>query len=132
MAGSSFSPASVTVPALAYLGDAVLEVLVRDRLVRQGLCHSGGLNSAALDYVRATAQSAAVDRLLPVLTEEELGVYRRGKNAGHTKNVPKSATPEEYHRATGLECLFAWLHLTGDNARMRELFDIAYPVSPEL
>lgn len=122
-----FSEPSVTTPALAYLGDAVLEVLVRDRLVRRGLCHSAELNSAALSFVKATAQSAAVDRLLPHLTEEELAAYRRGRNAGHTKNVPKSATPEEYHRATGLECLFGWLHLRGEAERMHALFDLAFP-----
>ena len=118
---------NITTPALAYLGDSVLEVLVRERLVKQGLSSSAKLNAASLSFVSAVAQSAAVDRVLPALGEEELGVFRRGKNAGHTKNVPRSATPEEYHRATGLECLFGWLHLCGRTERMRELFAIAYP-----
>lgn len=122
-----FSLSNVSVPELAYLGDAVLEVLVRERLVRRGLGKSARLNSAALGYVRATAQSDAVDRLLPLLDETELTAYRRGKNLGHTKNVPKSATPEEYHRATGLECVFGWLYLAGEDERMRELFAAAYP-----
>ena len=86
--------------ALAYLGDAVLEVMVRRMLVETGVGNAGKLNELSRDYVRATRQSAGIERLLPMLTEEEAAVYRRGRNAsgGH----PKSATAAEYRRATGL------------------------------
>ena len=119
--------ADPTVQALAYLGDAVLEVIVRERLVRRGLCNSARLNEAALAYVKATAQSEAVERIIPLLTERENNVYRRGRNAGHGKNVPKSATMAEYRRATGLETLFGQLRLDGESERMNALFDAAYP-----
>lgn len=119
--------ADPTVQALAYLGDAVLEVIVRERLVRRGLCNSARLNEAALAYVKATAQSEAVERIIPLLTERENNVYRRGRNAGHGKNVPKSATMAEYRRATGLETLFGQLRLDGESERMKVLFDAAYP-----
>lgn len=119
--------ADPTVPALAYLGDAVIELLVRERLVRNGLCGSARLNEAALAYVRATAQSQAVERIIPYLSEAEMTVYRRGRNAGHGKNTPKSASVAEYRRATGFETLFGQLQLEGDVNRMTELFDMAYP-----
>ena len=118
--------------ALAYLGDCVLEICVREYLVRQGYSSSSRLNAKALDFVRAPVQAQAMKRLLPCLTEEEEGVYHRGRNIGHT-NTPKSATVAEYRVATGMEALFGYLHLAGRNDRVRELFGIAYdlPLSDE-
>ena len=116
--------------SLAYLGDCVIELLVRERLVRQGLASSATLNKKALEYVKATAQAQAMKRLLPLLTDEEAGVFRRGRNIGHT-NTPKSATVAEYRSATGMEALFGYLHLAGREERMRELFDAAYPETDE-
>ncbi len=116
----------VTTPALAYLGDCVLELLVRETLVARGLAKSGQLHAAALHYVRAPEQAAAIERLLPFLTEEEAGVYRRGRNSSHL-NIPKNARPAEYRMATGMEVLFGYLHLKGEQARLRELFALAYP-----
>lgn len=118
---------AIAVEALAYLGDAAMEVLIRERLVRSGLCSSKRLNSAALDYVKATAQSEALERMLPHLTEEEEATYKRGRNLGHGKNTPRSASVSEYRRATGLETLFGQLYLNGDSQRMNELLDIGYP-----
>lgn len=115
-----------TVAAMAYLGDAVIELLVRERLVKEGLCGAAALNEAALRYVRAAAQSEAVERILPHLSEREAGEYRRGRNA-NGKNHPRSASVAEYRRATGLEVLFGRLYLSGEQARLRELFDLAYP-----
>ena len=116
--------------SLAYLGDCVIELCVRERLVRQGLSSSASLNKKALDYVKATAQARAMKNLLPILTEEEEGVFRRGRNIGHT-NTPKSATVAEYRSATGMEALFGYLHLAGRAERIRELFDAAYPENDE-
>lgn len=117
----------IAVEALAYLGDAAMEVLIRERLVRSGLCSSGRLNKAALAYVKATAQSEALERMLPHFTESEEATYKRGRNAGHGKNIPKSASVSEYRRATGLETLFGQLYLDGDTRRMNELLDIGFP-----
>ena len=116
----------ISVPALAYLGDCVIELCVRRHLVDAGLSTSAHLNAAALDYVRAPAQAEAMKRLLPHLTEEEENYFRRGRNIGHT-NVPKSATVSEYRAATGMEVLFGYLHVTGQNDRIEELFALAYP-----
>ena len=112
--------------ALAYLGDCVIEMCVREHLVRAGISSSARLNRLALDFVRAPMQARAMQRLLPVLSEEELAVFHRGRNVGHT-NTPKSATVAEYRAATGMETLFGYLHLSGKPERIRELFLIAYP-----
>jgi len=116
----------ITTPALAYLGDSVLEVCVRTYLVTErGLSTSAHLNRASLDFVRASAQSEAMGRMEPCLTEEESAVYRRGRNMGHG-NVPKSATAAEYRRATGMEVLFGYLSLTGQSLRLDYLFRVGY------
>ncbi len=116
----------ITTPALAYLGDSVLEVCVRTYLVTErGLSTSAHLNRASLDFVRASAQSEAVGRMEPHLTEEEAAIYRRGRNMGHG-NVPKSASVAEYRRATGMEVLFGYLHLTGQTERINRLFRVGY------
>ena len=108
---------------LAFLGDSVLEVLVREHLA----AHPNGevASKRALAYVTAVAQSRALDRILPMFTETENDVFRRGRNCVHS-GVPKSATPAEYRRATGMECVFGYLWLSGDLARARELFAAAY------
>ena len=117
----------MSIPALAYLGDSVLELAVRRELtVGRGLSAAGNLNRAALDYVRAGAQAAAMERILPHLTGEEARWYRRGRNSGHL-NVPQSASPAEYRLATGMEVLFAYLYLTEQTERMETLFRLAYP-----
>jgi ribonuclease-3 family protein len=116
---------TVGTAALAYLGDAVIELMVRERLVGMGYSSSKALNARALDFVRASAQAQAMERLLPHLTEEEEGAFRRGRNIGHT-NTPKRATVAEYRNATGMEALFGYLHMKGEQARIKELFDLAY------
>lgn len=116
----------ISTSALAYLGDCVMELCVRERLVGEGISHSGQLNSAALQYVTATRQADAVKRILELLTEEEERYYKRGRNSGHL-NIPKSARPMEYRMATGMEVLFGYLHLTGQAERLRQLFELAYP-----
>ena len=116
----------ISVPALAYLGDCVLELCVRKHLVESGLSTSAHLNAAALDFVRASAQAEAVKRILPHLSEEEERYFKRGRNMGHG-NVPKRATVSEYRAATGMEVLFGYLHLTGQEERINRLFALAYP-----
>ena len=110
---------------LAYLGDAVIELWVRERLLQMGVCGSGRLNKAALCYVKATAQAAAVLELLPLLTEEETAIWKRGRNS-HCGSIPKSANVAEYRAATGLEVLCGWLRLEGRNQRIEQLLAAGY------
>ena len=121
-----YRPSHYTTPALAYLGDCVIELCVRQMLVERGLSTSAHLNAAALDYVRAPAQAEAMKRLAEHLTEEEAAFFRRGRNMGHS-SVPKRATVSEYRAATGMEVLFGYLHVTGQEERIAELFRLAYP-----
>lgn len=109
---------------LAYLGDAQLELLVRKRLVlKKGKI--GLINKEADKLVSAKAQCKALEKLLPILTEEEQDAFRRGKNA-HPNSVPKSCTQLEYRKATGLEAVFGYLSLKNDTERMEELLDTAF------
>ncbi len=106
---------------LAHCGDAVYELLVRTWLCTHGGVKVKSLHRETIRYVAATAQAALMDRLLPLLTEEETDLYRRGRNANvHT--IPKSASREQYAKATGLECLFGGLYLLGRRERVEELF----------
>lgn len=111
--------------ALAHLGDGVYELLVRARLCTQGRATPAALHRAAVEQVRASAQASAMARLLPLLDEEELTYYRRGRNAHAHHSAPRSASPEEYAMATGLETLFGALYLLGRRARLNELFEKA-------
>ena len=107
--------------ALAHLGDAVFELLVRTELCAAGIPKNGNLHRQTVARVCAPAQAAFVDRLLPRLTEEETGYYRRGRNA-HVHAIPKNATSAEYSKATGLEALFGALYLLGQQERIEALF----------
>ena len=113
---------SVSELALAHVGDAVFELLVRQDLCCRGSALVKDLHRAAVARVTAPAQAAFVEVLQPLLTPEELTVYKRGRNT-HTHQAPKSATPGQYARATGLETLFGWLWLTGRYDRINELFE---------
>ena len=115
----------MSTPALAYLGDCVIELCVREHLVSSGLSTSRNLNKEALNYVRAAAQAEAMKKLFPLLTEEEEAFFRRGRNIGHT-NVPKNATVSDYRTATGMEVLFGYLHVSHQKERINELFRAAY------
>ena len=116
----------LTTPALAYLGDCVLEMCVRRYLVLEaGYSTSAHLNKAALQYVCAPKQSQAMVNIEPYLTLDELAVYKRGRNMGHS-NVPKSATVQEYRRATGMEVLFGYLSVSGQDERIDTLFRLGF------
>ena len=108
---------------LAHIGDSVFELLCRSYLCARGGKNVGNLHRDTIAMVKATAQAEFVDRLLPLLTEEEMAYYRRGKNA-HVHAVPKSATAAEYAKATGLEALFGALYLAGKTDRLNELFRV--------
>ncbi|MBQ9116742.1 MAG: ribonuclease III [Clostridia bacterium] len=112
--------------SLAYLGDAVIELKVREMLLSRDVGEVGKMNRIADTLVRATYQSQAMDRLLPLLTEEENAVYKRGRNT-HSHTVPKRAKVSDYRKATGMEALFGFLHLEGRTERLNRLFDVAFP-----
>lgn len=109
--------------ALAHVGDGVFELLVRTRLCMEGGTNNHALHRKTVARVCAPAQAVLADRLLPLLTEEEAGYYRRGRNA-HTHAIPKNATAAQYGKATGLEALFGALYLSGRTERLNELFSL--------
>ncbi len=111
--------------ALAFVGDGVLELLVRARLVAQSRLPVGRLHRQAVQMVSAKAQFAALPGVLAALCEEEQAVYRRGRNASKA-TVSKNASAEEYRASTGLEALLGWLYLKGDTARVQALFEIIW------
>ncbi len=113
--------------SLAYLGDCVFELWVRERLLRQGIVHSGALNAASHKYVTAKSQSAAFHRIEALLTEEETAFFKRGRNSPHL-SVPKSASGAEYRTATGFETLCAALWLGEKKERLFALLEQAFDV----
>lgn len=107
---------------LAHMGDCVFEIFCRSYLCAKGGKTVDKLHRETIHMVKATSQAKFVEKLLPLLSEEELAYYRRGKNS-HVHAVPKSATPAEYAKATGLEALFGALWLLGHTERLNELFN---------
>lgn len=107
---------------LAHVGDCVYELMIRSWLCLHGKATNRGLHKATVKYVSAPAQAKAAEKILPQLTQEEMDVFRRGRNSSpHT--IPKAATREEYQTATALEALFGFLWLKGATARLNELFE---------
>lgn len=119
-----FTPAQVNTISnvgLAHVGDGVFEVLCRTYLCVKGDKTVKTLHRDSVNMVKASAQAKYAEKLIPLLTPEELAYYRRGKNA-HTHAAPKSASPKEYAMATGLETLFGALYLMGQTDRLNMLF----------
>lgn len=108
---------------LAFVGDCVYEMLVRETLVCNANRPVNDLHRESVKYVSAKAQTEAFDKIRNILTEEELTQFKRGRNA-KTGHSPKSATDAEYHTATGVEALFGYLYLIEDTDRIKELFAI--------
>lgn len=109
--------------SLAFIGDAVYELLVREYLLQNGSMPIGKLHSLSVKFVKASAQAHFYDAAELVLDEAELSILHRGRNAS-SSHVPKGACAIEYRKATGVEALFGWLYLNGSKARIRELFDL--------
>lgn len=116
--------------ALAYIGDAVYELMVREKIIAEGNIPVNKLHNRTVSLVCSCAQSKAVEVILDMLTEQELGVYKRGRNA-NGNNVPKNANAQEYRRATGLEALFGYLYMINNQDRISELFEIVYKSAVE-
>ncbi len=108
---------------LAFVGDTVFDLFVREKLVCEANRPVNRLHKAATEYVKASAQAEAVRKITDKLTEKELSVLKRGRNA-HTNHKAKNASEGDYHYATALEALFGYLYLSGETERLRELFDL--------
>lgn len=120
------NPSEYSPLVLAYIGDAVYEVYTRERiLLKNPNMPAHKLHVENIKYVKAHAQSNSVSAIEPMLTEEEQAIFRRGRNA-KSGTTPKNADVLEYHRATGLEALFGYLHLKGERERLNELMGIAF------
>ncbi len=119
-AAQLYSPLS-----LAFLGDSVYEVMVREQILREANRPAKQLHEAAVAHVRAAYQAGASERIAALLTEEESELFRRGRNASGI-SVPRHATPADYRKATGCECLFGYLYLCGRIDRLRALFSVIW------
>lgn len=108
---------------LAFIGDGVFELFVRERLVCQANCPVNSLHKKTVAQVCCGAQAKAAEKIIPLFTQEEQEVYKRGRNA-HTSHTPKNAEPADYHAATAFEALFGYLYLKGNISRLREFFSI--------
>lgn len=115
---------------LAHLGDSVFEVMVRSWLCLHGKAKAKDLHRATVRYVAAPAQAAMSQKILPILTEEEQDVFRRGRNTA-PHSVPKAASRGEYQTATALEALFGWLYLQGRTERLNQLFSTMMEEEPQ-
>ncbi|MDD4583683.1 MAG: ribonuclease III domain-containing protein [Eubacteriales bacterium] len=105
---------------LAFMGDAVYEMHVREHLVHTGQIHGDKLHRAAVKYVRAEAQAEAIKGMLDILSQDELGLVKRARNKQITSK-PKNADPLTYKWATALEALIGYLYLEGKWERMEEI-----------
>lgn len=117
------SPMQLSPLTLAFVGDTVYDLLVREKLVCDANRPVKSLHNLAASVVNAASQAQASRKILPFLTEEETDVFKRGRNA-HTNHKAKNMSESDYHAATGLECLFGYLYLSEKADRIRELFDI--------
>lgn len=118
-----FEPANTYSPlVLAYIGDAVYETYIRSSIVSRGNMPVHKLHKAATRFVKASAQSGLVEKMLPLLTEEETAVFKRGRNA-KSATSPKNADIVDYRRATGFEALIGYLYIAGKMDRLVQLLD---------
>ncbi len=111
--------------SLAFIGDSVYETYVRSKILSSGNRPAHQLHKIAVGYVKAKAQSKAVCAILEKLSEEEICIYKRGRNTNiHT--VPKNADMNEYRQATGLETLIGYLYVTGKTKRLLEILELSF------
>ena len=114
---------SVSSLGLAYIGDGVYELLVRTWLLSNAHTSALEMHHLAVSLVNASAQAKGFSAIESVLEEEELAVFKRGRNA-KVNHIPQHASVAEYHTATGLEALFGWLYLRGEQERIQALFSL--------
>lgn len=116
-------PRALSPAALAFIGDGVFELLVRERLLKNGAMPAHKLHRLAVQRVCAAAQARAFSTISPALSEGEMSILKRGRNANAAR-IPKSCSPEEYRKATAVESLFGYLYLKGEMGRIAELFSM--------
>ena len=109
---------------LAFLGDAVYSLMVRDMLTKQANKPTGKLHKESVKLVNAAFQAEMIRTLFPHLTEDEAAVFKRGRNA-HSAHSPKNQSEADYRYATGFEALFGYLYLSGQTQRLKELFSLS-------
>ena len=114
---------------LAYIGDGIFELVIRSLLVGHGNAHAARLHKKASSLVNAGSQSAMLERIKEQLTEEELHIFRRGRNA-NSPTMAKHASVSDYRRATGFEALMGYLYLTGRTKRLLELVKLGLKEEP--
>ena len=120
---TSMDPGQLSPLTLAYVGDGVYELFVREYIVSKGNCPVKKLHSRAVEFVRCEFQAKMVNEvLMPLFTEEESEIYHRGRNA-HVSHVPKNSSVADYHAATAFECVFGFLYLSGQLDRLRMFFE---------
>lgn len=120
MSENQYDPKMLSPLDLAFVGDGVYGLLVREHIARQGSRPVGEMHRLAVGYVNASSQAAAYQAISPELSEEEQAIFRRGRNGG--AHPPRNANPGDYAKATGLEALFGYLYLVGRRERITELF----------
>lgn len=126
------NPQALNGAALAYLGDGIYEVYIRQYLIGQGYTKVNELHQKAKSYVSAHAQASVIDQWLleNSLTDDEWGIYKRGRNA-KTYTKPKNTDQATYSKSTGFEAIFGYLYLTGQNERVSELVEHAIYLSEQ-
>jgi ribonuclease-3 family protein len=117
------NPKELSPLVLAYVGDAIFELLVRAEVLKNGNAPVNKLNGKARKIVNAASQSAMYSKLEDVVTDEEMAVMKRGRNA-KSFTAAKNQSITDYRRATGVEALFGFVYLNGDSERLMELFDV--------
>lgn len=115
---------------LAFVGDGVYTMFIRNKIVLEHKAKSGELHKLTTDYVKASKQSVAIEKLLPVLSEDEVSVYKRARNY-KTASVAKNASVQEYKRATGFEAILGYLYLAGDDERLNYILRLCVGESNE-
>lgn len=125
------SPRELSPLVLAYVGDAVYEILARTRVVSLGNSPVNRMNARAKKIVNAKSQCDAYFKIQDRLTDDEAAVFRRGRNATSYTH-PKNMDINDYRHATGLEAVFGYLYLSGQNERITELFELVYPLENKI
>lgn len=107
---------------LAFIGDTVYDLFVRESVICKANQPVNQLHNKSVEMVKASSQAKVAQRILPLLSEDEVAAFKRGRNA-HSSHTPKNMSERDYHYATGVECLCGYLYLQGKIDRLRELFD---------
>ena len=120
---TAMDPKQLSPLTLAYVGDGVYELFVREYIVSKGNCPVKKLHSRAVEFVRCEFQAKVLSEILmPIFTQDEMDICLRGRNA-HVSHVPKNSSVADYHAATAFECVFGYLYLSGQLDRLRMFFE---------